>query len=728
MAPLAISLGHFTLTTVADGTQTVQCAHCTHKPFFYSGGTGSLIKHLAQQHTKEHAAYMSAVESQSVQSASSAVSLKRTAAAASLSSSSSGHSAAAAGKKPMLATSSPLVAAFSAAGNQKLKKAFALCFATCRLPHSLLSAPTFLALVKAIRVSTIAPPHRHAIAGDMGALAAELRERLWERMRNASSPVAIAIDGWTNVQQTKVTNILLISGGVAYYWCSINNHSSTNSAEWLSEAMLPKLAELHAGGVRFSAFIADNESVNGKLFKLLQETYPFLIRIPCAAHTIQLIAKRVMLCDRWEIARSGMTALLEYFSSNKAARLKLQNLQSVHVMPGDRTYALVKPNSTRWNSQLYAAERLLLLKDCIDMCLKQTDRFWADLKLYIEFLHPFQIATDIVQQDRSTLYDIFQQWSMLSQHSNTIEDADLKRQLKLALQQRWKSQVNEAATLASALLSLDIDLVEAGISPEKIDQARRFISSYGAQYLHFFKLSSLSIEELEGKLLLQCAQFTDRSERFQPLNDDIRVTKKSAGDSWSAHNVWALYTIELSVIARALLSMPASEAAVERSFSAQGHIHTKLRNSLHDASVQTEMFISFNYHPLHGVAPPRQQASFTELSVEFVEDSVIDSDAETDTELQDEVAEFSDAEGEPEPEEMKVECAAAALRTQSEINEGNRAFLEKYIQDNEITLATRWSANKIAHLEGAALLLNSGGYSTEQLKTQIIGILRAALL
>ena len=51
---------------------------------------------------------------------------------------------------------------------------------------------------------------------------------------------------------------------------------------------------------------------------------------------------------------------------------------------------------------------------------------------------------------------------------------------------------------------------------------------------------------------------------------------------------------ELSEVALALLSIPASEASVERTFSTQGLIHTKIRNSLSDCFVQAEMTINFN--------------------------------------------------------------------------------------------------------------------------------------
>ena len=50
-----------------------------------------------------------------------------------------------------------------------------------------------------------------------------------------------------------------------------------------------------------------------------------------------------------------------------------------------------------------------------------------------------------------------------------------------------------------------------------------------------------------------------------------------------------------------LLSVAGSEAAVERSFSAQDSLHTKKRNRLSDLSVQNEMFIRFNSNAFEGI-------------------------------------------------------------------------------------------------------------------------------
>ena len=71
----------------------------------------------------------------------------------------------------------------------------------------------------------------------MLAEAQSLRGRVIRQLRIfcRSSPISVAIDGWTNVNTAKVTNVVLICGGEAYYWCSIVNGSHHNTAVWLRD-------------------------------------------------------------------------------------------------------------------------------------------------------------------------------------------------------------------------------------------------------------------------------------------------------------------------------------------------------------------------------------------------------------------------------------------------------------------------------------------------------------
>jgi hypothetical protein len=79
--------------------------------------------------------------------------------------------------------------------------------------------------------------------------------------------------------------------------------------------------------------------------------------------------------------------------------------------------------------------------------------------------------------------------------------------------------------------------------------------------------------------------------------EDERALASSQERSFNPRLVWYLHLRHAPVLAHAavaLLSVAGSEAAVERSFSAQGDVHSDRRNRLADVTVEAEMFIKFN--------------------------------------------------------------------------------------------------------------------------------------
>jgi hypothetical protein len=54
--------------------------------------------------------------------------------------------------------------------------------------------------------------------------------RIVEKLVRENNPVTLALDGWTNVNHNKVTNLILLCGGRAYYWKSIVNTMEHNTA------------------------------------------------------------------------------------------------------------------------------------------------------------------------------------------------------------------------------------------------------------------------------------------------------------------------------------------------------------------------------------------------------------------------------------------------------------------------------------------------------------------
>ena len=671
--------------------------HYTEYAWKDRNGTGSLHKHMKDKHSTEYAALTSSRahadnEPDDISSAAAAASpspahLKRTSTLASLSSGSSA-------KKSMQhdPRQPSLFAAFAPMKNAELSAATARFFATNHIAYNVASSDSFCTFISVVRQSTVPVPQRMGVKAAIGELEQQMRSKLWTLLKKSAAPIAIAIDGWTNVKHTKVLNVVLICGNRAYYWRSIPNPREKSSAQWMQSVLEPVIAELVQGGVRVAGFVADNEAVNGAAFRLLEPAFPFLIRVPCAAHTLQLVVKQLMAASRWTELREDVQQIFQAFFASQGGKHRRQQLQAFQVAKGDAAVLeLVKPNTTRWNSEMYACERLVQLGDFIQLITAQRAGMWEQLKEYVAFLKPFQVATDVVQSDAATLFDVYQQWGMLRAH---VEKQPDSAKAQKALKTRWETQIHGDAAIATAIVSLRKRKEELGVTAEQLAGARQFIISFGVKYISAFDLSKSPPAELKGRLLLQLGAFLDRRGSFSELDEQLESIQ-AADESWCAANVWALHDGELAIVAKALLSLPASEAAVERTFSAQGLVHTKLRNRLLDVTVQQEMFVAFNDAVMSNKLPQRPLV----VSAEFM------ADADFDTDIEEEEAESvsADAESEDEREDAPAPAAAAApFRSRSLIVASTEAFLDEFLLSNPDCLTWRWSPLNDLKLENAA--------------------------
>ena len=508
-------------------------------------------------------------------------------------------------KRPRTTNQLSITQSFVKVNNDAVRPALAELFARCSWAHHCIESPEFIAALDAYRNSTIRPPTRAGLRHDMLNLAQQMRASVVKQLRAycRSSPLTIAIDGWTNVRQDKVTNVMILCGGVAFYCCSIVNVVDRNTATWLLKPMIEVLHEIKREGLIFSALVADNEQVNKTLHRLLEPTFPFLVRSPCAAHLIQLCVNHALDIPAIQPIFVSMEELLRTFRS-KEQRLKLRQVQM--AANSDNSYlCLIKPCDTRWSSHLAAARRLLKLRTSVDMVLPQTPQFWSDLTEVIRFLEPFAAATDVVQSDRSTLYDFYTQFKTLIKH---VKDTPVSSPFHIAKDSInniiigvWEKHVVMKAVITTAHLSFD-STVEAAFS-DKMPAARQWLADFASQYAVYWTLSTAAtVQEARSLLTDEYSAFVGRraGSCFANLQDDIneiRAAHVLQKRQFDPKAVWALYLDSAPVLAHAaiaLLSIAGSEACVERSFSAQGTVHNDRRNRLKDSMVEAEMFIKFN--------------------------------------------------------------------------------------------------------------------------------------
>ena len=270
--------------------------------------------------------------------------------------------------------------------------------------------------------------------------------------------------------------------------------------------MVPVFDDLLAKGVKICSFVADNENVMNKLGNLLVEKYDFLIRVPCTAHVIQLVVHKALKLNsiKW-IIQTAVSIVKEY-DTNKRLRNKLKQVQDDH-----QRKRLIKPNATRWSSELLACQRLLQLKQYIQALTPQTNQFWRHLEYLCEFLEPFQKATDVIQQDRSSLVDVYHQFIKLLQHCASLAQHELLSKpaanTKRIINKYWNSTIKKEAVIASAILGMESTDMFSDID---IFHAHEFIVEHGAKYVTYYKIGKSSgdadsvTEALNGQLHVNC--------------------------------------------------------------------------------------------------------------------------------------------------------------------------------------------------------------------------------
>jgi hypothetical protein len=593
--------------------------------------------------------------------------------------------------------------------------AIAQTFTAHSIAHANVESPEFRNLLRVLGYSGPLPS-RQSLHGAVQQVANDTRAQVASLLRGAV--ITLAADGWTNVKRQKITNIVLMVNGVAYYWSSVVN-TGENTAEWLASQLLPIIRALgDTYGARVIGVVVDNEAVNAAAHRLLLPDLPWLIHVPCAAHTIQLVVRSCLLKPEVVSTVAQFVELVRLFDA-KQHRIALRKMQEAHEA---KQLVVQKPCDTRWSSLLTSAERMLLLEKevthvCLDALPSITAAFWTKLRGLVAFLKPFQVATDRIQRDSATLYTVFEQFEVLREHAVAYPWA------RSCIDDRWEKRVHRDAVTASALLSF----VQPNIGLSR-QSAQTFLVTFGAAYIAHYQLVPKTEQEIGDALTMQLADFNGREGAFHKLNDRIETAKRAAAavgaTSWSPRKVWLLYSeLELGIVAAALLSVSASEAAVERTFSAQGLVHSDRRNQLASASVEAEMMFKFNSRTLKkeqpllsaGVIDMLEDASKQdEDAVTVVPESLQDGEEHAESMellLDEEVIEHDEEEKQSAASAAAAQLTSAqrrALRRQPSITFRTMAdFLEWFIQQQKLTAHSTITANVEAALVGLSDRLNN---------------------
>jgi hypothetical protein len=526
----------------------------------------------------------------------------------------------------------------------QLKTEEALCcqtdfFVYDMVPLQLADSPYLRAWLEAFIKGTGEIASRKQLAIRVHARAEEVKGRVIGKLR-ACRGVTVGVDGWTNVRHDKVINLCPVGRSVAYYWDSVVLKRGA-TAEEQAGPIADGIRSIVKAGILVVGIVTDNEAVNGAIHRRLIGEFPFLIHIPCAAHTLQLCVRKAMKLDPISPCVKALLALLLAFKHSKDLRVMLKDQQGV-MRRNQQPLQLITVVPTRWNSVLFAANRVLLLKESLLACIPSIraqltkekkrdhyvdytyseDSFWRPLTTLVDFLTPYKAATDVIQSDDASLGDVHYQFAALMNRAHAFDPpyalASIKHELVTIMKDQWSKHVNLNAVVLCSLFTFDTAYTSFA-EQERVD-ADDWFCEWGTAFVKHYSLSTHDdVNAISRALEFQRSQFLSREGLFSTLDD--RRVKLGTGRR-NARTLWGGYlgTVqEMAACVLALLELTASEAAVERSFSRQGQLHSKARNRLADESVHVHMSFSFNSRAL-SKADALQSSADEEQELEVDED------------------------------------------------------------------------------------------------------------
>lgn len=127
-------------------------------------------------------------------------------------------------------------------------------------------------------------------------------------------------------------------------------------------------------------------------------------RLHCTDHVINLIVREMLLEVSPLISKASK--LVQKFNQSSPCLKKL-HLAQLQLDSETTVYSLKQENDTRWNSTLNMIERMMKLREAIDVAIKMiksdslikikpeilTEHEWSMFSTLIEFLLPFRVAT-----------------------------------------------------------------------------------------------------------------------------------------------------------------------------------------------------------------------------------------------------------------------------------------------------------------------------------------------
>ena len=500
---------------------------------------------------------------------------------------------------------------FSAKRQEEITQALAQMISTNMLPISFADSAGFAKFMEVVEPQYECPCPT-TILKRLQLVYKEKREKIEKQIEDASS-VSVTIDGWSSRKQDSYLSLTahFITGDwemKSYTLCTQDiegRHTAENiTAVAISMQEEWKIAEKLIGVVHDNA---SNMHASASLLENLKYS------VSCAAHTLQLAIKDALdTVGKFTDMIKKSSKIVQHFHHSNLATFALLEAQKQYKLP---ELKLIQSCPTRWNSTFSMCDRLVRNREAIHAVLSNRKitklnvalklemalSDWEVLGEIIEILEPFNLATEVLCSETKVTISLVLPiiHGLINNHLNdinmdTVEAKEFKNILRTSLARRFDiySYSESAHQIACFLDPRSKDLTFENIEVKNI-----IINSIRN------RIRNLSINENNtdnGKTIPSALDFIYKKKQNSNNSDsemDMYLLEPQIDHNsdplpwWKAH---ADKYKRLAELAKTYLSIPATSASSERTFSSAGNIITTKRTCLLPENVDLLVFLHQN--------------------------------------------------------------------------------------------------------------------------------------
>lgn len=357
------------------------------------------------------------------------------------------------------ASGSRLVSMFNTGSRSDVDSIIARCFYANGVPFNLARSPFWYDMIRAVN---------EAPKGYKPPSAEKIRTVLLDKEKNqvekALMPLkeqwptyglSIVSDGWTNIKNQTLINVMAISGGRAMFLASVDCSGDEKTGEFISKILLDSIESV--GTYNVVQVLTDNAS-NCKLAgEIIEARYRHIFWSGCMAHTLSLLMK--------DIAKSPNLGFVSnvYDMAKNIVKYVKNHSKALYIFRAFSALDVLQVKKTRFGSHYVLLERVVRVRNSLlnmvlsddwekikkgqskvehELVMKTIldNDFWEGARIVLSFTKPIWVMIRFCDSDKAIIGEVYQKMStMVEKIKQALVDYEfVSSVVEILAQSRWE--------------------------------------------------------------------------------------------------------------------------------------------------------------------------------------------------------------------------------------------------------------------------------------------------